>query len=179
MRVCTGDSKSPLGNIHPEYKAPVGQRLAWGARAMAYGEKLPYTNPRLLSATVGAARTSNGSYYLRSGSSGSSTVTLKFDVPVEVRSGHVGRFDASIKAYSFAWLSINGANATLKATPAGEVEATVPAAAGAATLLEGGSAPPMMVEYLQGDWPVPAIYAQGSGVPGLPAAPFITAAVQR
>jgi hypothetical protein len=26
------------GNIHPEYKAPVGERLAWAARALAYGE---------------------------------------------------------------------------------------------------------------------------------------------
>jgi hypothetical protein len=31
-----------------------------------------------------------------------------------------------------------------------------------------------VVEYLQGDWPVPTIYAKGSGMPGLPAAPFIS-----
>jgi hypothetical protein len=149
-----GDSHSPLGNIHPEYKGPVGMRLAWAARAMAYGEKVAYKNPALVEASV-----------ISSGK-----ILLKFDVPVEVRHGHVGRFDSSIKSYSFAWLSINGANATLTTTPAGDVEA-VTAAHGWTTL---NRQTPTTVEYLQGDWPVPSIYAKGSGIPGLPAAPFIT-----
>ena len=32
-----GDTASPLGNIHPRYKAPVGLRLSLAARALAYG----------------------------------------------------------------------------------------------------------------------------------------------
>lgn len=39
-------------------------------------------------------------------------ITLKFDVPVELRKGHVGFFDASIKPYSKAWLTVSGVNAT-------------------------------------------------------------------
>ena len=88
-------------------------------------------------------------------------------MPVEVRSGHVGRIDASIKADSFAWLTVDGKNATLAATAACDVEVTT-----AAVLAEAGAT----VEYLQGDWPVPSIYAKDSETPGLPAAPFITTA---
>ena len=40
-----GDVGSPLGNIHPEYKAPVGQRLCLAARALAYGERLQCVKP--------------------------------------------------------------------------------------------------------------------------------------
>lgn len=32
-------------NIHPAHKKPVGERLAFAARALAYGEKLPYRGP--------------------------------------------------------------------------------------------------------------------------------------
>ena len=44
-----GDYTSPLGNIHPEYKGPVGKRLSYAARALAYGEtSLAYKNPKFL-----------------------------------------------------------------------------------------------------------------------------------
>lgn len=167
-----GDSKSPLGNIHPEYKAPVGQRLAWGARALAYGEKIPYKNPTLVSATMGTA-------------ADATTITLKFSVPVEIRHGHVGFFDASIKTDSKAWLSVNGVNATqIKTNAAGEVEVAIPTSAlmpshkqTAANMAEDvATALSASLEYLQGDWPVPIFYAKGSDVPGLPAAPFVTTA---
>lgn len=165
-----GDSKSPLGNIHPEFKAPVGERLAWGARALAYGEKVPYENPMLVSATMGLEDTNT------------TTITLKFSVPVEIRHGHVGFFDASIAADSKAWLSVNGANVTKMAINAdGDVEVTTPTSA---LLPLGKQMTPRAtedmvslsasLEYLQGDWPIPIFYAKGSGVPGLPAAPFIT-----
>eukprot|EP01051_Picozoa_sp_SAG22_P003735 SAG22_NODE_186_length_15907_cov_45.496774_2_plen_161_part_00 len=151
-------------------KGPVGQRLAWGARALAYGEKIPYKNPALQSATL---RVDDGS---DSDSAGASTIiTLKFDVPVELRNGHVGFLDLSIKPYSKAWLTVNGVNATrLAANAAGEIEVTTaaPAAGDAMAALITAAE----VEYLQGDWPIPSIYAKGSGVPGLPAAPFITTA---
>ena len=32
-----GDPSSPLSDVHPRYKKPVGQRLAQGALAVAYG----------------------------------------------------------------------------------------------------------------------------------------------
>ncbi len=166
-----GDSKSPLGNIHPEYKAPVGERLAWGARALVYGEKVPYENPTLVSATMGLGDTT-------------STITVKFSVPVEIRHGHVGFFDASIPAASKAWLSVNGANATQIATnAAGDVEVTAPTSALvplrqqiSPNATEDVAVLSASLEYLQGDWPVPIFYAKGSGVPGLPAAPFIATA---
>ena len=83
-------------------KGPVGQRLAWAARALAYGENIPFKNPALQSATL---TTSDSD-------SQASMITLKFDVPVELRKGHVGFFDASIKPYSKAWLTVSGVNAT-------------------------------------------------------------------
>eukprot|EP01043_Picozoa_sp_COSAG02_P098340 COSAG02_NODE_34501_length_483_cov_0.778646_1_plen_110_part_00 len=95
--------------------------------------------------------------------------------------GHVGFFDASIKTDSKAWLSINGANATQIATnAAGEVEVATPTSAllrlskHPSNATEDVTALSASLEYLQGDWPIPIFYAKGSGVPGLPAAPFIT-----
>jgi len=149
-----GDGKSPLGNIHPEFKSPVGLRLAWGTRALAYGEKIAYKNPTLVSAERVA--------------DSATTLTLKFDVPVEVRRGHEGYIGAVIKLDSKAWLTVNGMNATLSATASGDV--TVATTREALARSADGAA--VSVEYLQGDWPIPSIYAKGSGVPGLPAAPF-------
>jgi hypothetical protein len=68
--------------------------------------------------------------------------------------------------------------------PAGDVRGwcdDAEAMTAAAVLVGGNEAPvaKVSVEYLQGDWPVPAIYAKGSGVPGLPAAPFIATATVR
>ena len=56
------------------------------------------------------------------GISGGGKLLLKFDTAVEVRGGHVGRFDATIKADSKAWLTVNGVNATFSATASGDVE---------------------------------------------------------
>ena len=96
--------------------------------------------------------------------------------------GHVGFFDASIKTDSKAWLSINGANAThIVTNAAGEVEVATPTSALVSLIkqppnvTEDVTALSASLEYLQGDWPIPIFYAKGSGIPGLPAAPFITA----
>jgi sialate O-acetylesterase len=43
-----GDAK----DIHPTRKEPVGQRLALAARALAYGEKVDYQGPDMLSLRV-------------------------------------------------------------------------------------------------------------------------------
>ena len=65
-----GDPFSPLGNIHPQYKAPVGMRLSLAARALAYREKsLAYKNPKFVSATK----------------VDQTTIQLTFDVDVELR----------------------------------------------------------------------------------------------
>jgi sialate O-acetylesterase len=65
-----GDPKSPLGNIHPQYKAPVGLRLSWGARALGYGEQIPFQAPTAVSGAVGA---------------GSSVLAITFSAPIELR----------------------------------------------------------------------------------------------
>lgn len=130
---------------------------------MVYGEKIAYKNPKLISATTSAESNKIAG-----------KLVLKFDTAVEVRSGHVGRFDASIQAYSKAWLTVNGVNATLTATSGGDVQVTVPS--NSVTAWCNAADQTLSVKYLQGDWPVPTIYAKGSGIPGLPAAPFIATA---
>uniref|UniRef100_V9KMK3 Sialate O-acetylesterase-like protein n=1 Tax=Callorhinchus milii TaxID=7868 RepID=V9KMK3_CALMI len=40
-----GDEKSPYGCIHPRYKQEVAFRLYLGARAVAYGEDIPFQGP--------------------------------------------------------------------------------------------------------------------------------------
>ena len=78
-------------------------------------------------------------------------------------------------------LTVNGVNTTT----INEVEAATDCVAGCHNTimvkLPPGEAAERLVaanviEYLQGDWPVPTIYAKGSGMPGLPAAPFISTA---
>ena len=72
----------------------------------------------------------------------------------------------------FCWLSatvvMTGICLCFSANAAGEIEVTMP------PWIHGTAVAAAAVEYLQGDWPIPSIYAKGSGVPGLPAAPFIT-----
>lgn len=65
-----GDPNSPLGNIHPEYKAPVGLRLSLAAQALAYSVPVTYKNPSVKSITA----------------VGNNKLVITFDVPVEVRS---------------------------------------------------------------------------------------------
>merc|ERR1712232_951054 len=49
-----GDFSSPYGSVHPRHKIPVGDRLALGARAIAYGEQGVYwTGPIKPTATAG------------------------------------------------------------------------------------------------------------------------------
>ena len=65
-----GDYTSPLGNIHPEYKGPVGKRLSYAARALAYGEtSLAYKNPKFL-------------YFTQTGN----TILISFDSNVQCKS---------------------------------------------------------------------------------------------
>lgn len=143
-----GDAFSPLGDIHPEFKGPVGFRLGLAAQAVIYGQDVSYANPMFVS----ASETSPG------------VLTLKFTEPVEIREGHRGNWSATVPAPNQnAWLNVNGVNATKYVAQAdGSVQVTVDAAAS------------YQVDYLQGDWPVPIFYAKGSGNPGLPAAPFLT-----
>lgn len=146
-----GDTGSPLGNIHPRHKAPVGLRLSFAARALAYGETIEYKNPSLVSGSAAA---------------GSTRITLQFDANIEMRTPTaVGGCQPNISA-DCGWLTVNGANQTSIAV--GEGGTVVVDTAG--TLAAGSKL--YEVEYLHADWPVPFLYLEGSGVPGLPAAPF-------
>ena len=143
-----GDATSPYGNVHPQIKGPVGYRLALAAQAVIYGQDVAYKNPSLVSATQIA----------------SGVLVLKFDQPVEIRQGHQGMWTDTVPLPNqCAWLNVNGVNATnYVAQPDGTIQVTVAPASS------------YVLNYLQGDWPVPIFYAQGSGDPGLPAIPFIT-----
>jgi len=48
----SGDPSSPFGDIHPRSKQIVGSRLALTARAMGYGENVPYKGPEATLWTV-------------------------------------------------------------------------------------------------------------------------------
>ena len=131
----------------------MGRRLSLAARALAYGQPVAYKNPAHLTLTALGA-----------------TIEITFDTKVELRAPAVGGCAAGLRPDQCAWMAVNGANATftLKADGTGVV-VDVPAGAGGGG---GGPCATAAVDYLQGDWPVPTIYAAGSGQPGLPAAPF-------
>ena len=153
-----GDMFSPPGAIHPRYKGPVGQRLAYAARAIIYGEDIPYLHPTLQSATVK-----------------DSTLTLKFDSPVEIRHGHQGNWSDTLPNATYeAKLEINGKIASKLTTNSnGDVEVEIPS-----HMIENEISSGYDIAYLLGDWPVPSIYAKDSGMPGLPAKPFSAKATQ-
>ena len=96
---------------------------------------------------------------------------LPCQAPIELRTpGSARRWDAEfwacpVSSSSCGWLTVNAANqSTMSVSSAGDL--VLPLAARAV------DAPAYAVQYLQADWPVPFIYLQGSGDPGLPAAPF-------
>jgi len=78
-----GDTDSPLGNIHPRWKAPVGLRLSLAARALAYNEQgLLFEGPFLFKAVICPTQ-SFGSLPAQKASLNSSVaVCLTFDQPV-------------------------------------------------------------------------------------------------
>lgn len=51
-----GDATSPFGSVHCRYKKEIGQRLALGARKLAYGESTLHAGPVLQSAALDGAR---------------------------------------------------------------------------------------------------------------------------
>ena len=85
-------------------------------------------------------------------------LTITFDTPVDVIAPLRG--PCPVSNVSCAWLTVNGVNTTATSTADGSVSVPAP------------SSGRLSVQYLQGDWPVPFIYAQGVPAPGLPAAPF-------
>jgi hypothetical protein len=75
-----GDIASPLGNIHPRYKAPVGLRLALAARVLAYQEQgVVYAGPTLAKAKPCQNTTSTAT---ATATSAALCVELQFDGPV-------------------------------------------------------------------------------------------------
>eukprot|EP00038_Savillea_parva_P009658 m.184982 g.184982 ORF g.184982 m.184982 type:complete len:648 (-) comp16291_c0_seq1:262-2205(-) len=156
-----GDPASPLGNIHPRYKAPVGARLALAAQHVSYGGGPTLStslNPTLVSASISG--------------SDSRSVLLQFNAPVFIRAPVLGV--CPVSATSCAWMSVAGLNATLSQDSVNSttVRATLPS-----------TDPPVphgaVVSYLYGDWPVPTIYRAGDEVPsfpGFPAMPFLSTA---
>jgi hypothetical protein len=93
----------------------LGTNIRKTQKRRRFPQDIPYKNPTFVSATT-ATNDNDG------GISGGGKLLLKFDTAVEVRGGHVGRFDATIKADSKAWLTVNGVNATFSATASGDVE---------------------------------------------------------
>jgi hypothetical protein len=82
---------------------------------------------------------------------------------------------------SCAWLAVGGFNSTVVNGPGGTVDVhPVGVVLGGSGGGGGGgsafTAGPVLITYLQGDWPVPFIYASPFIAPGLPAAPFTIAA---
>ena len=148
-----GDTTSPLGNIHPRYKRPVGDRLALAARALAYNDSIakPFAGPMLLSAT-NARSTYHGD---------STSVTLLFDSPVQLKAPPEGA--CPVLQNQCAWLALDSVNATVAPVP---TNPNALLATAARTGPRDGGA--KQVSYLFGDWPVPTIF----GPTGLPAAPF-------
>ena len=72
------DPNSPYQCIHPRDKTDVAERLALGARAIAYGEKLDWTGPIMDSTSIQDSKI---------------TITVKSGQQIEVRS--LERFEVS------------------------------------------------------------------------------------
>eukprot|EP00750_Incisomonas_marina_P031081 INCI7703.4.p1 GENE.INCI7703.4~~INCI7703.4.p1 ORF type:complete len:615 (+),score=67.28 INCI7703.4:127-1971(+) len=153
-----GDMASPLGNIHPRYKAPVGLRLARAARAVVYGNtSVIFKAPKPTSAQA----------------LNQTAVRISFDGPITVRAPPSSTGPCPVAPGLCGWLSVDGQNASV----VGETSKTVIA------VVSGGSspvAPGSVIAYLQNTWPVPSLYrtADSSSAPGLlPVAPFVASVV--
>ena len=181
-----GDMASPLGNIHPRWKRPVGQRLALAALALAY-----YNDSDSATVATGVQQWRNPSF-VSARAANATHLALAFDTDIETRSTPAvgGCVPGLLRPDQCAWLSVNGINVT---TTTSATATTLPNSAitNAASITDHvdnilvldvskvpcGAPCTYAISYLQGDWPVPTLYAAGSGVPGLPAAPFTATVV--
>eukprot|EP00041_Stephanoeca_diplocostata_P001613 m.20643 g.20643 ORF g.20643 m.20643 type:complete len:166 (-) comp12210_c0_seq1:201-698(-) len=122
---------------------------ALAARALAYNDRtVQYKNPRAVSVTC---------------ESGSNNLQILFDTDIELRAPVRG--PCPVAATSCAWINIEGINATITSVSGHTAVVSAPGVA----CTTGGT----WISYLYGDWPVPTVYAAGSGHPGLPALPFL------
>ncbi len=139
-----GDTRSPLGNIHPRYKSIVGQRLADTGMAKVYGVAQDPPYPEALYAWYTYGK-----------------VHVAFSTPVRIVEPVLGV--CPVFKTSCAWLSVDGENVTFHVDTqnASIVTASVSA-----------KAPPKVIQYLFGDWPVPTIYSLSASKWKFPASPF-------
>jgi hypothetical protein len=196
-----GDMESPNGPIHPRWKAPVGQRLALGISALAYGARAAYAGPSIVSAiavprAVSAATSAvsagaGAQAYAQGVIQGGFDVNVTFDMavtlvpPVETTPPMAGLVPAaaatgcepsalghgSAQCASFA---VDGCNTTSVTTANGlAVSNSLLVHVGGS--VSGGSAvaaAPTTVSYLQANWPVALVWSHEGGLPASPFAPF-------
>ena len=164
-----GDINDPWGDIHPEWKSPVGARLADAMYAVGYGAAVPHRSPAAIAASAVQWATTAAGY----------DVVVRFDAAVTmtppVVSGDIGvpgivpsaatggcqiatdpRFGRT-ETGQCMWFDIDGRNVTSGIT-VGASGLTVTVPLGAAT-------PPKQIKYGWGSWPVAMLWSVDGGLP--------------
>ena len=179
-----GDISDPWGNIHPEWKSPVGARLADAMHALGYsGTAAPHRSPAAIAATAvhatsaGAAAGAAGTE--RTAAAAGYDVVVRFNaavtmtppvvrgdigVPGIIPSAATGGCQVATDARfgrtetgQCMWFDVDGRNVTSGVTvDAGGLLVTVPL---------GAAAPPKQIKYGWGSWPVAMLWGIDGGLP--------------
>jgi len=163
-----GDIADPFGNIHPEWKSPVGARLADAMHALAYGgTAAPHRSPTATVATAVPATAAGFDVVVRFDAAVTMTPPVvggEIGVPGIVPSAATGgcqiaadsRFEPQQMGQCM-WFDVDGRNITsgIK-VDAGGLSITVPL---------GAAAPPKQIKYGWGSWPVAMLWGVDGGLP--------------